>query len=181
MIKGKLKIRIFGDPCLRKKSEPLKEVGPGERMLISAMLDTMYEHKGVGLAAPQVGINQQIFVVDVGDGPVVVVNPKIIKRKGSSDLEEGCLSIPGITVNVKRPQKIVVQYLDENSQPVEKEISSMLARVFQHENDHLQGRLIIDYAPLSEKLKMRRILKGLGQSAELHELSSQSKKDSPEL
>ena len=164
MIKGKLKIRIYGDPCLRKKSEPLKEVGPSERMLIAAMIDTMYEHKGLGLAAPQVGINQQIFVADVGDGPMVVVNPKIIKRTGSSDLEEGCLSIPGITVDVKRPKKIVVQYLDENSQPVEKEFKDMLARVFQHENDHLNGKLIIDYASLPEKIKFRKKLVELQKS-----------------
>src|SRR2546422_152115 len=87
-----------------------------ETYTIAGMLDTMYQHKGVGLAAPQVGINQQIFVADVGEGPMVVVNPKIIKRKGSGDLEEGCLSIPGITVNVKRSQKITVQYFDENNQ-----------------------------------------------------------------
>ena len=175
MIRGKLKIRIYGDPCLRKKSEILKEVGPSERMLIAAMLDTMYESKGVGLAAPQVGINQQIFVADVGDGPVVVVNPKILKKSGAIKQEEGCLSIPGITVDVKRPGKIVVQYLDENSRLVERELNNILARVFQHESDHLNGKLIIDYVPLTEKLKVRRLLKEL---AKLEHPSRKSKKDS---
>lgn len=159
MIKGQLKIRVYGDPCLRRKSEPLKEVGPSERMLIAAMLDTMYESKGLGLAAPQVGINQQIFVADVGDGPIVVINPKILKRKGSAELEEGCLSIPGITVSVKRPDHIVVQYCDENNRPVEAELKNMLARVFQHENDHLNGKLIIDHATLRERLKFLKQLK----------------------
>lgn len=159
MIKGQLKIRVYGDPCLRRKSEPLKEVGPSERMLIAAMLDTMYESKGLGLAAPQVGINQQIFVADVGDGPIVVINPKILKRKGSAELEEGCLSIPGITVNVKRPDHITVQYRDENNRPVEAELKNILARVFQHENDHLNGKLIIDHAALRERLKLLKQLK----------------------
>ena len=170
MIKAKLKIRVIGDPCLRKKSEFLKEVGPSERMLIEAMLDAMYESKGVGLAAPQVGINQQIFVADVGDGPIVVVNPKILKKKGSVSHEEGCLSIPGVTVKVKRPEKIVVQYLDQNSQPVERELSDLLARVFQHESDHLNGKLIIDYANLSEKLKIKKQLKELQHTNSTHRL-----------
>ena len=159
MIKAKLKIRVIGDPCLRRKSEPLKEVGPSERMLIEAMLDAMYESKGVGLAAPQVGINQQIFVADAGDGPIVVINPKILKKKGSDTLEEGCLSIPGVTVKVKRAETIVVQFIDAHGRPVEKELSDLWARVFQHENDHLHGKLIIDYANLSEKIKIKKQLK----------------------
>ena len=161
MVKANLKIRIYGDPCLRKKSELVKEVGPSERFLIEAMLDTMNEHKGVGLAAPQVGISKQIFVADVGEGPVVVINPKIVKKKGTESLEEGCLSIPGITVKVKRSQKIVVQYLDEMGRPVERQINDLLARVFQHETDHLNGKLIVDYASLSKKLKMKKQLKDL--------------------
>ena len=95
MITTKLKIRLYGDPCLRKKSISVKSVGPGERMLIKAMLETMYEHKGIGLAAPQVGINEQIIVVDIGEGPFAIINPKVIKKSGSVKLEEGCLSIPG--------------------------------------------------------------------------------------
>ena len=161
MIKSQLKIRIFGDPCLRQKSEQVKEVGPGERMLIEAMLDTMYESKGVGLAAPQVGINQQIFVADTGAGAIVVVNPKILKKKGSVSQEEGCLSIPGVTVKVRRPEKIVVQYFDANNRLVEKELNELLSRVFQHETDHLNGKLITDYASLSAKLKIKKQLKEL--------------------
>ena len=86
---------MYGDPCLRKKCVPVKEVGPSERMVINAMIETMHQANGVGLAAPQVGINQRFFILDVGDGPVIIINPKIIKRAGSDIFEEGCLSIPG--------------------------------------------------------------------------------------
>ncbi|MDP2653031.1 MAG: peptide deformylase [Candidatus Omnitrophota bacterium] len=154
-----LKIRIYGDPCLREKCRPVDEVGPSERLLIRSMLATMYEHKGIGLAAPQIGINQQILVADAGDGPVAVINPRIVKKSGSSVLEEGCLSIPGVVVNVRRPVKIVLQYVDENNRTVEREFNEMLARVLQHETDHLHGKLIIDYAGLKDKLKIRRQLR----------------------
>lgn len=156
----KLHIRIYGDPCLRKKSAEVKHIGPGERLFIKALLAAMYESKGVGLAAPQVGINQQIFVADTGDGagPSAFINPKILKKSGSQKMEEGCLSIPGITVNVRRPQVIVVRYMDENNQTVERELTGLWARVFQHENDHLQGKMIVDYAGLTQKAKLRKPL-----------------------
>jgi len=105
-----LKIRLYGDPCLRKKSKPIDEIGPGERMLIKSMFATMLEAKGVGLAAPQVGINQRLFVMDVGEGPLAIINPKITKKLGGDILEEGCLSIPEVTINIKRPQQITVKY-----------------------------------------------------------------------
>ena len=153
-----LNLRLYGDPCLRKKSTPVKSVKTGERMLIQSMIATMHKHKGIGLAAPQVGINEQIFVVDVGQGPFAVINPRILKRKGNAILEEGCLSVPGVLVHVKRPQTIVVQYLDENNNVVEREYTDLLARVFQHETDHLNGRLILDYARWGEKRKIRKQL-----------------------
>ena len=156
-----LKVRIYGDPCLRKKSKPVKEVGPSERMLIKALLETMYESKGVGLAAPQVGINEQIFVADTGDGPMAIVNPRISKKRGSEVMEEGCLSIPGVVVNIRRPKKIFVTYLDEDNQKVERECDGLLARVIQHETDHLHGKLIVDYAGLRQKIKLRKPLKEL--------------------
>ena len=159
MITTKLKIRIYGDPCLRKKSIPVKEVGPAQRLLIAALIETMYQYKGVGLAAPQAGINEQIFVADIGEGPMVFINPRILKRRGSEVLEEGCLSIPGVLVNVKRPKTIVVQYVDENNRKVKRECTELLARVIQHETDHLHGKLIVDYVPWGQKLKVRRQLK----------------------
>lgn len=154
-----LTIRLYGDPCLRKKSTEVKEVGPSERFLIDVMIATMHAHKGIGLAAPQVGINQRIIVSDIGQGPHVFINPKIIKRRGSSVLEEGCLSIPGVTVKIKRPQEVVVQYLDEHNQKREQGYEDILARVIQHETDHLNGKLIVDYASFSERLKLKKQLK----------------------
>jgi len=141
-----IKIRIYGDSCLREKSVPVKDVGASERILIKVMLETMREANGIGLAAPQVGINQQIFVADIGEGPLAVFNPKILKRKGADFMEEGCLSCPGSVVNVKRAKTIVVRYCDENNKTVERTFSDLMARVFLHETDHLMGKLILDYA-----------------------------------
>lgn len=161
MTTTQLKIRIYGDHCLRKKSELVKEVGVSERVLIKSMIETMYEQKGIGLAAPQVGINRQIFVCDVGEGPVAVINPKILKRNGSGFLEEGCLSIPDVLVKVKRPEVIDVRYVDEDNRVVECQYSDIMARVFLHETDHLFGKLIVDYASFLEKMKLKKQLQML--------------------
>ncbi len=157
-----LKIRLYGDPCLRKISDPVEQVGPGERLFIKSMIVTMHEGKGVGLAAPQVGVNRRIFVADIGEGPVVFINPKILKKSRTSDfLEEGCLCMPGVTVNVKRPTKVVVEYTTEDNKVIQKVCDSLMARVVQHENDHLDGKLIVDYAGLKEKAQIRPQLKEL--------------------
>ena len=151
-----LKIRVYGDPCLRKKSTPVKEVGPVERMLIHSMIATMHAHKGIGLAAPQVGINQRILVADVGEGPIAVINPEIIKRSETDVLEEGCLSIPKFTVKIKRAQKVLVKYIDENNKTVERTFEELMARVILHETDHLNGKLIIDYLSMTAKRKFEK-------------------------
>ena len=161
MITTKLKIRIYGDPILRRKALPVKAVGPAERMLIAAMMETMYAHKGIGLAAPQVGISEQIFVADIGEGPLVLVNPQILQRSGSALKEEGCLSIPGVMVNIKRPQKIRVRYLNEDNTMMEQEYSDLLARVILHETDHLKGKLMIDYASLLQQRRLKKKLKAI--------------------
>ena len=155
MVVNSLKIRLYGDACLRKKSRIVEAVGPGERLLIKAMINTMNSHKGIGLAAPQVGINEQIFVADVGDGPFAVVNPKITKKSiGSETLEEGCLSIPKVQVKVKRAKSIWVEYTNEYNQTVQQQLTDLPSRVFQHELDHLNGKLILDYADIQEKIKL---------------------------
>ncbi len=155
----RLSIRLYGDPVLRKKALAVGNVGVSERMLIKGLWAAMYENKGVGLAAPQVGISQQIFVADVGEGPLAIINPKILKKSGSAKMEEGCLSIPDIKVNVRRAKEILVQYTDENNRKVETKLTELLARVFLHEYDHLIGKLIIDYATLAQKVKFRNKLK----------------------
>ncbi len=157
-MKPQLKMRYYGEACLRQKCAPVQEVGPSERFLIEAMIDKMHEEKGVGLAAPQIGINQQIFVADIGLGPLAVINPKILKRSGSEWMEEGCLCLPGITVNVKRARNISVRYVDENNQTVEREFDDLMARVFMHETDHLSGKLIVDHVSWRERGRLKKKL-----------------------
>ncbi len=153
-----LKIRIYGDPCLRKIASPVESVGPAERMLIQSMIVTMHEHKGVGLAAPQVGISQRLFIADIGKGPIAIINPQIIHKSGSAVLEEGCLSIPEVNIKVKRAQKIFVKYIDENNEKQENIFEDLLARVILHETDHLDGKMIVDYANSFEKGKYEKQL-----------------------
>ncbi|MDE1920188.1 MAG: peptide deformylase [Candidatus Omnitrophica bacterium] len=156
---GPLKVRLYGDPCLEAKSKPVKEVGPVERMLISAMFETMAAYKGVGLAAPQVGINEQIFVVDTGKETFVVVNPKIVKSVGHDVMEEGCLSIPRVLVDVKRAKTVWVEYIDAANRRVRAQLNGLVAKVFQHEYDHLQGKLILDYLNPRDRSKILSQLK----------------------
>ena len=153
-----LKIRTYGDPCLRKKSKAVKDVGPSERFLINAMIETMHSYKGIGLAAPQIGLNEQIFVADVGDGPMVFINPQITKKTGADVMEEGCLSIPDVLIKVKRAQSIEVIFTDENNRKMQLKCGGLLAKVIQHETDHLNGKLIIDYSSIPEKLKFKKKL-----------------------
>ncbi len=163
-----LKIRLYGDPCLRKKSLPVKDVGPGERLLIQSMIETMRQAKGVGLAAPQVGINQRIFVADIGQGPIAVVNPQIIKKEGAVVMEEGCLSIPGVMAKIKRPQKILVKFLDEHNRETELNFDDLMARVVVHETDHLNGKLIVDYLGLVQKRKLKKKLEEIKKAGMAH-------------
>lgn len=156
---GPLKIRIYGDPCLQTKSRAVKEVGPVERMLIAAMFETMIACKGVGLAAPQVGINEQIFVVDTGKEVFAAVNPKIIKSAGSEVMEEGCLSIPRVLVDIKRAKTTWVEFTNEDNRRVRSQLNGLVARVFQHEYDHLQGKLILDYLKPRDRSKILSELK----------------------
>ena len=151
---GPLKIRLYGDPCLETKSKAVKEVGPVERMLIAAMFETVIACKGVGLAAPQVGINEQIFVVDTGKEVFAAINPKIIKTAGKEVMEEGCLSIPRVLVEVKRAKTVWVEFTDQENAQVRAQLNGLTARVFQHEYDHLQGKLILDYLSPKDRSKI---------------------------
>jgi len=151
---GPLKIRFYGDPCLETKSRAVKEVGPVERMLIAAMFETMLACKGVGLAAPQVGINEQIFVVDTGQDVFAAINPKIIKTAGSEVMEEGCLSIPRVLVDIKRAKTVWVEFTNEENTQVRAQLNGLVAKVFQHEYDHLQGKLILDYLKPKDRSKI---------------------------
>lgn len=140
-----LKIVTLGDPVLRRKARPVAKITKRVRNLAQKMLETMYEAKGVGLAAPQVGVLERIVVIDVGDGPLVLINPKITKLEGQARDVEGCLSIPGRSEYVTRAQKVEVEFTDLHNQTIIMEGEDLLARAFQHELDHLDGILFIDY------------------------------------
>lgn len=135
------KIRLEGDPVLGKKCRPVEVMTEKLHVLIGDMLETMYEHNGVGLAAPQVGILKRIVVVDVGDGPIVMVNPQILESEGEEIMDEGCLSVPGMAGQVARPAYVKVKALDEDMEEVELEATELLARAFCHEIDHLEGKM----------------------------------------
>lgn len=137
-------IREVGDEVLTRKCKEVKEMTPRLRQLIDDMFDTMYEAQGVGLAAPQVGILKRIVVVDTGEQPYVLVNPRIIETSGEQTGNEGCLSLPGKMGIVTRPGYVKVQAFDENMQPVVVEGTELLARAFCHEIEHLDGRMYMD-------------------------------------
>ena len=132
-------IRTIGDEVLQKECKPVKEVTERIHELINDMLETMYESNGVGLAAPQVGILKRVVVIDVGDGPLVMINPQLIESQGEQTGDEGCLSVPGVAGQVTRPNYVRVQALDEEMQEIEIEATELLARACCHEIDHLDG------------------------------------------
>lgn len=137
-------LRYEGDPILRKTSKEVKEVTPKIRELIDDMLETMYEANGVGLAAPQVGVLKRIVVIDVGEGPLIMVNPQVVKTSGSQTGDEGCLSVPGKAGTVTRPDEVTVRFMGEDGEWYELEGRELLARAICHECDHLDGKLYID-------------------------------------
>ena len=134
-------IRVMGDPVLTKACREVKEVTPKITELIDDMFETMYEANGVGLAAPQVGILKRIVVIDVGEGPIVLINPKIVETSGEQTGDEGCLSLPGKAGVVTRPNYVKVQAFDEDMNRIELEGEELLARAFCHEIDHLDGHM----------------------------------------
>ena len=137
-------IRIMGDEKLEKVCRPLKQVTDRDRELIQDMLDTMYDANGVGLAAPQVGVLKRIVVIDIGEGPIVMVNPEILETSGEQTGDEGCLSVPGMAGQVTRPNYVKVKAMDEDMNEVIYEGTELLARAFCHEIDHLDGKMYTD-------------------------------------
>lgn len=156
-----LKIRVFGDPALRKKAKQVHGITQSHRDTLSQMARLMYEACGIGLAAPQVGILDAMIIVDIGSGLYKLINPKIIKKKGSQAIEEGCLSVPGVCIKVKRAKEITVEALDESGKAVSIDAQDLFACVLQHEIDHLKGKLILDYASFFDKLKIKNKLERL--------------------
>ena len=137
------KIRELGDEVLTKNCKEVTKMSLRTKILINDMLDTMYEAAGVGLAAPQGGILKRIGVIDVGEGPIVLVNPVIVESSGEQTGEEGCLSVPGMSGIVTRPNYVKVRALNEDMEEIEMEGEGLLARAFCHEIDHLDGKMYV--------------------------------------
>jgi len=146
-----LDIRVLGDPILRELTEPITEITAELQTLIDDMFATMHAADGIGLAAPQVGRRERVAVVEVDEQALVIINPEIVSHNGSAKAEEGCLSIPEIYGNVERPEHILVRALDRHGNAFELEASGLLARCIQHETDHLNGKLFIDYLSLLKR------------------------------
>jgi len=147
-----LRIREYPEDILRKRCAPIGEITDKEEGLFEAMLFTMRHSAGIGLAAPQIGIARNLIVADIGQGPIRLADPVILKTNGLNKKEEGCLSIPDVSVTIDRPDEIIVSGLNEKGKVITVEARGFLARVLQHEIDHLKGKLIIDYVGLLEKM-----------------------------
>jgi len=140
-------IRVLGesgDNSLRKKCREVTKMTPRIKDLIDDMFDTMYDAQGVGLAAPQVGVLRRVVVIDIGEGPIVLINPEIIEREGEQREYEGCLSVPGKSAYVIRPERVVFRAYDEDMNQFESEAEGLLARAVCHELDHLDGVMYVD-------------------------------------
>jgi peptide deformylase len=156
-----LNVLHFPDPRLRTRAEPVERVDDGIRKLVGDMLETMYSAPGIGLAATQVNVHQRVIVIDLSetkDQPLCLINPEITASDGVEEMEEGCLSVPGVFEKVRRADRISVRALDRDGAPLTLDAEGLLAVCIQHEMDHLEGKLFIDY--LSE-LKRGRIRKRL--------------------
>lgn len=138
------KIRELGEEVLTKACKPVENVTPRIKVLIEDMFETMYDAMGVGLAAPQVGVLKQIVVIDVGEGEVVLINPKIVETSGEQTGSEGCLSVPGKSGTVTRPSYVKVEAFDENMNKIVVEGEDLFARCLCHEIDHLSGKMYVD-------------------------------------
>ncbi len=138
-------IRKFGDPVLRTRAGEVDDIDGTLVRVVDDMLETMYAEPGLGLAAPQVGISKRLFVYDIGEGPHAIVNPEIVESDGEWAFDEGCLSVPGLSWEIIRPKEIHLIGYDLDGNEVSIEADELLSRCFQHELDHLDGKLLIDH------------------------------------
>ena len=164
-----LPILEYPDPRLRTKAQPVTVFDAALQTLIDDMFTTMYDAPGIGLAASQVNVHKQLLVLDVSEeknAPMVLINPKIIASVGSQTYQEGCLSVPGIFADVTRANEITVQALDRHGQAFELTIDGLLAVCIQHEMDHLEGKLFVDYlSPLKREMVRKKLAKQKRQDA----------------
>jgi peptide deformylase len=160
---ARLPILEYPDPRLRIRAERVTVVDEDVKRLVEDMFETMYTAPGIGLAATQVDVHKRIIVIDVSDGrdqPYCFINPEIVTADGRDSFEEGCLSVPGLYEFVERAERIKVKALDRNGEPFELEADGLLAQCIQHEMDHLEGKLFVDYlSPLKRERLKKRYLK----------------------
>ncbi|HJJ34601.1 MULTISPECIES: peptide deformylase [Methanocorpusculum] len=149
-----MEIQIYGKAVLARRAEPVDTITPELLAILDEMVPMLKEHRGVGLAAPQIGIGKRFFVMDPGDKLRKVINPEILKTGSAfAEMEEGCLSVPGIHKKVRRPRRITVRYTNEAGELIEEELKDYPARVFMHEYDHLEGILFVDkVSPIAKKM-----------------------------
>ena len=169
-----IEILHFPDPRLRKKATPVDEVNDQVRQTVEDMFETMYQAPGIGLAATQVNIQRQIIVIDVSEDkaePLCLINPEIIAKEGEEEMQEGCLSVPGIFESVQRAENITVKALDQHGVEFTLRADGLLAVCIQHEMDHLAGKLFVDYL---SPLKMQRIKKKMLKMKKLEATDSDS-------
>jgi peptide deformylase len=152
-------IRLFGDPILRQETRAVTEIDGAVAQLASDMIETMYAAPGVGLAANQVGVNRRMFVYDVGDGPGVVINPRIAENDGEWSYYEGCLSMPDLAWDVVRPRRVRLVGLGLDGEEIDIEADELLARCFQHEVDHLDGVLLVSRLDPERRKEAMRVLR----------------------
>ena len=150
-----LEVKKYPEKILREKCQAVEKITEREIELFENMLFTMRHVSGIGLAGPQVDINQRLIVADIGAGPVKLADPQVIGIKGKDKMEEGCLSVPGALVKIERPEEIIITGLNEEGKYVEIKAKGLLARVLLHEIDHLNGKLILDYMNFLQKIKFK--------------------------
>jgi len=153
-----MQIRVYGDPVLNQVTNEVQDIDGKIAALAETMIETMYEAPGVGLAANQIGIQKRMFVYDKGEGPVVVVNPRIVESDGEWTYEEGCLSVPGLSWEITRPNQIYLVGLDLDGNEISIETDEFEGRIFQHEMDHLDGVLLIERLDDDQKQQAKKVL-----------------------
>lgn len=154
-----LPIRTYGDPVLRGLAKPVERFDESLGLLIGDMIDTMHDAPGVGLAGPQVGVAQRIFVYDIGEGPHVLINPEITRAEGTWSYEEGCLSVPNMYWPIDRPAEVDVEGQRADGTRVAFHASGLLARVMQHELDHLNGTLLLEHLTDEQRKDAKRVIR----------------------
>src|SRR5580693_1007636 len=155
-----LTIRQYGDPVLKERTREVEDIDGTVASLVESMIETMYDAPGTGLAANQVGVQRRIFVYDVGDGPRTVINPQIIESDGEWTYDEGCLSVPGLSWEIVRPNAVHLVGLDLDGNEISIEATELEGRVFQHELDHLDGILLVERLNDDQRKEAMKILRG---------------------